>query len=68
MPMTALRKMLTHAAATFAAVAMSPIASAQTAPQPRNIIFVLVDDLPRVPSGKVKKDILRIRAREIAEG
>ena len=30
--------------------------------------LVLVDDLPRVPSGKVKKDILRIRAREIAEG
>ncbi|TVV76643.1 AMP-binding protein [Sphingomonas solaris] len=29
---------------------------------------VLVDDLPRVPSGKVKKDVLRIRAREIAEG
>jgi len=29
--------------------------------------IVLVDDLPRVPSGKVKKDILRIRAREIAE-
>ncbi len=27
--------------------------------------LVLVDDLPRVPSGKVKKDILRIRAREI---
>ena len=29
--------------------------------------LVLVDDLPRVPSGKVKKDVLRIRAREIAE-
>jgi acyl-CoA synthetase (AMP-forming)/AMP-acid ligase II len=28
---------------------------------------VLVDDLPRVPSGKVKKDVLRLRAREIAE-
>lgn len=28
---------------------------------------VLVDDLPRVPSGKVRKDVLRIRAREIAE-
>ena len=28
---------------------------------------VLVDDLPRVPSGKVKKDVLRIRARDIAE-
>ena len=28
---------------------------------------VLVDDLPRVPSGKVKKDVLRIRARAIAE-
>lgn len=27
---------------------------------------VLVDDLPRVPSGKVRKDVLRIRAREIA--
>lgn len=26
---------------------------------------VLVDDLPRVPSGKVKKDVLRLRAREI---
>jgi acyl-CoA synthetase (AMP-forming)/AMP-acid ligase II len=30
--------------------------------------LVLVDDLPRVPSGKVKKDVLRIRARHIAEG
>jgi non-ribosomal peptide synthetase component E (peptide arylation enzyme) len=30
--------------------------------------LVLVDDLPRVPSGKVKKDVLRIRAREIAQG
>ena len=30
--------------------------------------LVLVDDLPRVPSGKVQKDILRKRAREIAEG
>ena len=30
--------------------------------------LVLVDDLPRVPSGKVKKDVLRLRAREIAEG
>ena len=29
--------------------------------------IVLVDDLPRVPSGKVKKDVLRVRAREIAE-
>lgn len=28
---------------------------------------VLVDDLPRVPSGKVRKDVLRIQAREIAE-
>jgi acyl-CoA synthetase (AMP-forming)/AMP-acid ligase II len=28
---------------------------------------VLVDDLPRVPSGKVRKDILRTQAREIAE-
>ncbi len=28
---------------------------------------VLVDDLPRVPSGKVKKDVLRLRARKIAE-
>lgn len=27
----------------------------------------LVDELPRVPSGKVKKDVLRIRARNIAE-
>ncbi|MCW1428362.1 AMP-binding protein [Novosphingobium sp. JCM 18896] len=27
---------------------------------------VLVDDLPRVPSGKVKKDVLRLRAKEIA--
>ncbi|KMS52051.1 hypothetical protein V474_03080 [Novosphingobium barchaimii LL02] len=27
---------------------------------------VVVDDLPRVPSGKVKKDVLRARAREIA--
>jgi acyl-CoA synthetase (AMP-forming)/AMP-acid ligase II len=27
---------------------------------------VLVKDLPRVPSGKVKKDVLRIKAREIA--
>jgi acyl-CoA synthetase (AMP-forming)/AMP-acid ligase II len=30
--------------------------------------LVLVDDLPRVPSGKVQKDVLRKRAREIAEG
>jgi acyl-CoA synthetase (AMP-forming)/AMP-acid ligase II len=30
--------------------------------------IVLVDDLPRVPSGKVRKDILRERAREIALG
>lgn len=29
--------------------------------------LVLVDDLPRVPSGKVRKDVLRVRAREIAE-
>jgi acyl-CoA synthetase (AMP-forming)/AMP-acid ligase II len=29
--------------------------------------LVLVDGLPRVPSGKVKKDALRSRAREIAE-
>jgi acyl-CoA synthetase (AMP-forming)/AMP-acid ligase II len=29
---------------------------------------VLVDDLPRVPSGKVKKDVLRVMAREIAAG
>ncbi len=28
---------------------------------------VLVDDLPRVPSGKIKKDVLRIHARQIAE-
>jgi acyl-CoA synthetase (AMP-forming)/AMP-acid ligase II len=28
---------------------------------------VLVDDLPRVPSGKVRKDVLRTRAKEIAE-
>ena len=28
---------------------------------------VLVDDLPRVPSGKVKKDVLRIEAKRIAE-
>lgn len=28
---------------------------------------VLVDDLPRVPSGKVKKDVLRITARQLAE-
>lgn len=30
--------------------------------------LVLVDELPRVPSGKVRKDVLRQRAREIAEG
>ena len=29
--------------------------------------LVLVDDLPRVPSGKVRKDVLRERAKEIAE-
>ena len=29
---------------------------------------VLVDDLPRVPSGKVKKDVLRVMAKGIAEG
>lgn len=28
---------------------------------------VLVDDLPRVPSGKIKKDVLRLRAKEIAQ-
>ncbi len=28
--------------------------------------LVLVDDLPRVPSGKVRKDVLRDRAKEIA--
>ncbi|WP_317930828.1 AMP-binding protein [Halioxenophilus sp. WMMB6] len=27
----------------------------------------IVDDLPRVPSGKVRKDVLRIEAKEIAE-
>jgi acyl-CoA synthetase (AMP-forming)/AMP-acid ligase II len=30
--------------------------------------LVLVDDLPRVPSGKVRKDVLRAQAKEIAEG
>lgn len=30
--------------------------------------LVLVDDLPRVPSGKVKKDVLRTRARELSQG
>lgn len=30
--------------------------------------LVLVDDLPRVPSGKVRKDVLRERAKEIAAG
>ena len=30
--------------------------------------LVLVDDLPRVPSGKVRKDVLRDRARQIAQG
>jgi acyl-CoA synthetase (AMP-forming)/AMP-acid ligase II len=30
--------------------------------------LVAVDDLPRVPSGKVRKDVLRDRAREIAKG
>jgi acyl-CoA synthetase (AMP-forming)/AMP-acid ligase II len=29
--------------------------------------LVLVEDLPRVPSGKVRKDLLRQRAKEIAE-
>jgi len=29
---------------------------------------VLVDDLPRVPSGKVRKDVLRERAKAIADG
>jgi non-ribosomal peptide synthetase component E (peptide arylation enzyme) len=29
--------------------------------------LVLVDDLPRVPSGKVRKDLLRAQAREIAQ-
>jgi len=27
---------------------------------------VLVNELPRVPSGKVRKDVLRVQAREIA--
>ena len=30
--------------------------------------LVVVDDLPRVPSGKVKKDVLRRQAQAIAEG
>ena len=30
--------------------------------------IVLVEDLPRVPSGKVRKDVLRDRARELAKG
>ena len=30
--------------------------------------LVLVDDLPRVPSGKIKKDVLRARARELTLG
>ncbi len=30
--------------------------------------LMLVDDLPRVPSGKVRKDELRVQARKIAEG
>jgi acyl-CoA synthetase (AMP-forming)/AMP-acid ligase II len=30
--------------------------------------LILVDDLPRVPSGKVKKDVLRTRARELSQG
>ncbi|MEO6718632.1 MAG: AMP-binding protein [Novosphingobium sp.] len=30
--------------------------------------LVLVDDLPRVPSGKVRKDVLRAQAKEIVEG
>ncbi len=30
--------------------------------------LVLVDDLPRVPSGKVRKDVLRDDAKRIAEG
>ena len=29
--------------------------------------LVTVDELPRVPSGKVSKDLLRARAKEIAE-
>jgi acyl-CoA synthetase (AMP-forming)/AMP-acid ligase II len=29
--------------------------------------LVVVDDLPRVPSGKVRKDVLRVTARELAE-
>jgi acyl-CoA synthetase (AMP-forming)/AMP-acid ligase II len=29
--------------------------------------LVVVDELPRVPSGKISKDVLRARAREIAE-
>jgi len=28
--------------------------------------LVLVNELPRVPSGKIKKDVLRVKAREIA--
>ena len=30
--------------------------------------LVLVDELPRVPSGKISKDVLRARAKAIAEG
>jgi non-ribosomal peptide synthetase component E (peptide arylation enzyme) len=29
--------------------------------------LVVVDELPRVPSGKVSKDVLRARAKAIAE-
>lgn len=29
--------------------------------------LVLVDELPRVPSGKIRKDVLRAKAREISE-
>jgi acyl-CoA synthetase (AMP-forming)/AMP-acid ligase II len=29
--------------------------------------LVVVDDLPRVPSGKVRKDVLRVTARDLAE-
>jgi acyl-CoA synthetase (AMP-forming)/AMP-acid ligase II len=29
---------------------------------------VIVDDMPRVPSGKIRKDVLRVEAAKIAEG
>ena len=43
-------------------------AAAGTARQKTPEVVVLVDDLPRTPSGKVRKDVLRAAAQTEASG